>query len=301
MRKIHSLILSTITAMFLVGCGGGGGGSSAGTTTSSTDTSSGSSSTTIYSGSFIDSPVQGLQYSTATQSGTTDQYGTFTYKQGETVTFKIGNVTLGQATGTDMITPLTLAGDTSINNISLKASNIARLIQSLNTNSTDDKVMIPSNLSSMNVNSVNLESEADINTILAMATNITGDTYILKDSVEANSNMSKFINIYSNYSLIVPGKTYANTGTGTVILLLTNKARVSATFTSLEGASAAAWGINRAFSSYSYRINDIDFNVLQTITTSNMDAITLNAGTYLIDLNFLEMGSKLTFTVDYIY
>ena len=40
MGKVNSLILSTVTAMFLVGCGGGGGGSSStssGTTTTATD------------------------------------------------------------------------------------------------------------------------------------------------------------------------------------------------------------------------------------------------------------------------
>lgn len=288
MKKFNTLIMSTLVAGLLIGCGGGGSSS---TTTSPT----------VLSGSFIDSPVEGLSYSTTTQSGTTDEYGTFTYLAGETVEFKIGNVTLGEAAGADMITPLTLAGDADTSNISTKASNIARLLQSLNSHTTDDKLLISSALNTLDINNIDIENEADINTILAAATNITGDTYVLTDSTDANSEMLKYINIYTNYSLLVPNKTYVNTGTLTAVLLLTNKARISATFNSLEGASASAWGINRAFASYSYKINDSSFNNLQTITSSSIDGITLEAGTYLIDLNFLEMGSTLTFTVDYIY
>ena len=94
MKKIKYLGLSLIaaTALGFSGCGSSG--------------SSGSSSDTTQTGTFVDAPVQGLNYSTATQSGVTDSSGHFKYKSGETVTFKIGNLTLGSLNAKKTITPL---------------------------------------------------------------------------------------------------------------------------------------------------------------------------------------------------
>lgn len=55
----------------------------------------GSSSPTVYSGMLIDSPVEGVEYSTPTQSGITDSQGTFKYQAGEMVTFYVGGFILG--------------------------------------------------------------------------------------------------------------------------------------------------------------------------------------------------------------
>jgi hypothetical protein len=56
--------------------------------------------------------VSGLNYRTATISGTTDAAGTFRYLPGETVTFSVGSVVLGSAPGARAITPFTLSGMT---------------------------------------------------------------------------------------------------------------------------------------------------------------------------------------------
>lgn len=63
-------------------------------------------------GRFVDGPVAGLRFTTATHSGLTDADGTFTYVVGETVTFAVGGVTLGSALGADVISPLDLFGAT---------------------------------------------------------------------------------------------------------------------------------------------------------------------------------------------
>lgn len=71
--KILGLTIAAFAAASLIACGGGGGGSS--------DITS----------QFIDSPVQGLYYSsTSGKTGTTDAAGNFTVASGDTVTFKIG-------------------------------------------------------------------------------------------------------------------------------------------------------------------------------------------------------------------
>jgi hypothetical protein len=67
-------------------------------------------------GVFIDGPVAGITYQTPTLGGMTDVAGTFKYKDGEKVTFSIGNVVLGSVVGKPVLTPLDIvdgAKDTS--------------------------------------------------------------------------------------------------------------------------------------------------------------------------------------------
>lgn len=92
--KFLSLITGVLFASILSGCGG--------------SSSSGQSvSTGLYKDAGV---VSGLQYSTPTQSGVTDQNGSFKYKSGETVTFSVSNVTIGQATGAPIVTTFDLVG-----------------------------------------------------------------------------------------------------------------------------------------------------------------------------------------------
>jgi len=78
------ILISTL--FVLSSCGGSGSGAS------NTETSQ-----TVFEGVFIDSPVMGLAYSTATQSGLTDSRGTFTYLAGETVRFTLAGIDFGSA------------------------------------------------------------------------------------------------------------------------------------------------------------------------------------------------------------
>jgi hypothetical protein len=92
------LSLSLILTGF-IGCGGSGGGGGGGSA--------------VQTGYFTDGPVQGLAYSTATQSGTTDADGAFQYNDGEVVSFYVGDVLVGQATGAATLSPFDLAGITA--------------------------------------------------------------------------------------------------------------------------------------------------------------------------------------------
>jgi hypothetical protein len=78
----------------LVACGGGGGG--------------GSSTPTTATGVFKDNNVSGVTYTSGAQSGVTGSDGSFTYEVGQQVSFNVGNVTLGSATGSSVITPIDL-------------------------------------------------------------------------------------------------------------------------------------------------------------------------------------------------
>lgn len=78
MLKVKSTVITTV-CLSLLGCGGG---SSDPDTTNPSD-----SDNTVLTGVFVDSAVQGVAYTTATQLGTTNELGQFSYMAGENVTF----------------------------------------------------------------------------------------------------------------------------------------------------------------------------------------------------------------------
>ncbi|MBT4862731.1 MAG: hypothetical protein HON46_18190, partial [Gammaproteobacteria bacterium] len=134
--KTRSLYLSIFAVALISGCGGGGGEN---TTPTSSD---------ITTGVLIDSAVEGVSYQTATQSGTTNSQGEFGYKVGETVTFSIGALVFPSVAASEVITPLTLAGASSITD--QQVTNIARLLQSLDEDEDPlNGIKIPSNASSI--------------------------------------------------------------------------------------------------------------------------------------------------------
>lgn len=66
----------------------------------------GSNDTPRLQGVFLDSAVAGLGFQgNQGSSGVTDANGTFTYLEGETLTFSVGAMTLGSATGRAIVTP----------------------------------------------------------------------------------------------------------------------------------------------------------------------------------------------------
>jgi hypothetical protein len=101
--------------LVVVGCGGGGGSTGG---------------PVLTNGVFVDSPVEGLDYETGSEFGLTGLSGGFNYREGEMITFSIGDVILGQAAGKYMLTPIDLvqgAADETDSTV----TNICRLLQSL--------------------------------------------------------------------------------------------------------------------------------------------------------------------------
>src|SRR5690554_3034773 len=104
-------ILTLLMASFLVACGGSG---------------SDESSTSV--GLFIDSQVEGLQYKTVSQSGKTNAKGQFTYTEGESVTFSIGDILLPEVKAAEVIH---VSGLYEGGNESQQVINLARLLLTL--------------------------------------------------------------------------------------------------------------------------------------------------------------------------
>ena len=80
-------------------------------------------------GIFIDSPVEGLNYVSASLSGKTDSNGKFEYEDGKTISFNVGGISIGKTNGKAVVTPLDLIDNGDVNNQNVR--NIASFLQSL--------------------------------------------------------------------------------------------------------------------------------------------------------------------------
>ncbi len=124
MKHFSHLIL-LIIAVTLYGCGGSGSSSSG----------QAGGEPEVMSAQFVDSAVQGLEYETATQSGFTDEDGTFYYLAGETIVFRIGDVEVGRLEADNIAdnriaTPLDLVAG-AVDATEPQVINLCRFIQSL--------------------------------------------------------------------------------------------------------------------------------------------------------------------------
>lgn len=130
--KTFKILLVCIIAAFVsFGCGGSGGGDR--------DPDSGGVKGT---GVFIDAAVMGLKYISGSDEGYTGSTGTFEYDASKKIKFYIGDIELGIAvTGKNMISPIDLVEGGTIDNE--EVINIARFLQSLDEDTTDEIITIP--------------------------------------------------------------------------------------------------------------------------------------------------------------
>lgn len=136
------VLMGCLTGM--AGCGGGASTSNAALTPPSPVTPS-------LTGVFTDDPVAGLSYSTSSgYSGTTDANGNFKYNSGDTVTFKIGNLTLGAANGGNTVSPVDLSSNSAV------TSNLYVLLQSLDNKSAANVITIPAALAATDLSGINI-------------------------------------------------------------------------------------------------------------------------------------------------
>ncbi len=89
--------------------------------------------TAMHTGTFIDSPVAGLDYHSASAQGQTDEKGHFMYADGEMMQFSIGDVVLGEAMADDVVTLMDLIGEARQDQgvTDPMATNMGRFLQSL--------------------------------------------------------------------------------------------------------------------------------------------------------------------------
>jgi para-nitrobenzyl esterase len=110
------------------------------------DEKSSDSRNEIRFGAFLDSPVQGLHYATETQSGITDENGTFQYKEGETIIFSMGGIVLGKAMAESMMTPIHLVPG-AVDETHPTVTNMLRFLQTLDLDyDPENGITVPSHI-----------------------------------------------------------------------------------------------------------------------------------------------------------
>ena len=173
MHSLYKIVLSVAVAFFMFGCGSGGGGGS-------------SSSSNVSTATFIDASVGGLDFDTPTQSGKTDANGNFIYKDGESVTFHIGNLYLGTAKPQNgKVTPLDLAGTTNIND-----AKVVRMLQTLQTLDSDNNTSNGITIDPVVAATLKTQPRVDLDSDAVTDANVTGLIGAYK--VDVNSAVTHF-------------------------------------------------------------------------------------------------------------
>ncbi len=109
-------------------------------------------------GVLIDSPVAGISYAASSgKSGVTDENGIFNYNHGDKIEFKLGNLTLANIPGSQIVTPIELA-----NGNDNKLQNLLVLLQSLDSDGdASNGISISDETSAAVKSSINLDSNPD--------------------------------------------------------------------------------------------------------------------------------------------
>lgn len=176
---IGSMVL-LLVVWTLAGCGGSGGGGGDGSPSTAT-------------GYFKDNNVSGLSYTSGDQSGVTDASGRFTYEVGQAVTFSIGGVTLGSASGKTVVTPVDLVSGGSSDTTAVQ--NIVRFLIMLDEDGDrENGISIAASVqeaaadwSPVDFSTSDLENE--VSTIISDAAAADGGTHTLPTATTAQSHL----------------------------------------------------------------------------------------------------------------
>ena len=135
----RSIKKTAFFGLFLLSaCGGGGGDSTSGGGSGTQPSPSPSSPAPILeTGRFIDSPVEGIEFQTQSQSGFTNANGEFQFRSGETVVFKIGSLIIGQSNAKGVVTPIDLVPGADADNSPESNPQVVKILQILQTLDSD--------------------------------------------------------------------------------------------------------------------------------------------------------------------
>lgn len=187
---LRPLLGSLLALLLMTGCFGKGisetdGGSSGG---------GGGGEETIGSdiqGTFVDAPVVGLGYSVASGSAETNSSGKFTCSLGETITFKIGNMVVGQAACSPVIFPMHLTGETTANSNG-GAVAMGVLFKLLDNSSASGVYTIPPAVRNLNlsgtINFSSFNSDSDLGTYKTLIDEINTGASLSIDSATVQNN-----------------------------------------------------------------------------------------------------------------
>ena len=187
---MNTKILAFSTTILLAACGG----SSAPTTTPNT-------------GIFLDSKVEGLDYSTDSLNGKTNANGEFQYEDGESITFSLYEQTLSVVPAYSVLTPFDNPDDTIHVNYTI---NLLRFLQTLDTDGDPTNgITLPTVTGTMNINfnqnSLDFESDSNVINFIIANTNVSA---LSVSAIAAIDHFSTTLaNVTDSYTLDLAGKT----------------------------------------------------------------------------------------------
>lgn len=213
-----------IFALTLLAACGGGSSSGTGTSISSGSSATGAGSSqppqTTDTGYFIDSPVAGLEFKTASQTGITGTWGTFKYVPGETVQFLLGNIVIGSVLTTKVITPIQLIKNSTAS--TTEVVNRVRFLMMLDSdNNVANGISIPASVRqaaakwSLNFASSNFDSDAA--SIASDLSSIYQRTVTLPSASVAQTHLQR--NFDCAFSGVMTGS-YAGSSSGKLAIIL---------------------------------------------------------------------------------
>jgi hypothetical protein len=143
-------------------------------------------------GFFIDSPVQGLSYTSASHSGTTDAFGRFDFDGSESITFSFGDIILPSVSASKAIHVSDLYTDGLTDT---RTINLARLLLTIDSNGdSDDGIQLSADAIDPDITPDNLDFgsatfDADITDYIAQVANM--NTLVTIDDAIAHITETK--------------------------------------------------------------------------------------------------------------
>lgn len=154
--------------------------------------------TTPMEGVFIDSPVAGIQYHTATYSGKTDEAGRFQYQEGETVQFSIGDIELPATQAGTMIHVSDIFNGTTSD---VEVINLARLLLTLDMDNNPENGITLSAAAFMEAEGLSIDFASDTfeSDIADYVSKAGGTTLLIAEEV-AKSHIEDTLEEVKNYT-----------------------------------------------------------------------------------------------------
>ncbi|EKP0294750.1 hypothetical protein JFR03_001481 [Aeromonas veronii] len=201
--KKNILALSVVTALSslaLAGCGGGGDGAS--TNNGNNSGNGGNATKPALAATFIDSAVAGLNYTCGNYSDVTNSQGQFLFNDGDTCTFKLGSIPLGETQvkkGQTLVTPYTIAekGDKD------RAIRIAALLQTMDADTTPETITLKSADVVKLGNTIKFDSDDDFNARLNEALKQAQIDKKVVDTKAAEAHMNASLAVINGQSVAV--------------------------------------------------------------------------------------------------
>ena len=215
-QQFAKYLLAGAVAAGLAACGGGGGSGGGGPKTAT--------------GYFVDSAVEGLTYTSGGITDVTDANGKFTYEVGTPVTFKLGGVTIGTATGQGTLTPVDLVAGGTVDNP--EVLNIVRFLTLLDENDDpSDGITLSGTVRDMAASwpAVDFGSASfDSDTAMATITSAVGRS--LGSLGDAQSHLSGTFYCAASGAYVAPYSVtvQGNTSKGDVVLLVSPTGAITA-------------------------------------------------------------------------